>query len=34
MIDHTFIADWRRMFFPLALTLAVIGGALAFVFTS
>ncbi len=34
MIDRTFIADWRRMFFPAALTIAVIGGALAFVFIS
>jgi hypothetical protein len=34
MIDPTFIADWRRMFFPVTLTMAVIGGALAFVFTS
>lgn len=34
MIDPTFIADWRRMFFAAALTFAVIGGALAFVFTS
>ena len=34
MIDRTFIADWRLMFFPVTLTLAVIGGALVFAFTS
>jgi len=34
MIDRTFIADWRRMFFPVTLTMAVIAGALAFAFTS
>jgi hypothetical protein len=34
MIDRTFSADWRRMVFPLTLTLALIGGALAFAFTA
>jgi hypothetical protein len=32
MIDRTFIGDWRHVAIPLALTIAVIGGALAFAF--
>jgi hypothetical protein len=34
MIDRTFIADWRHMLIPLALTITVIGGALLFAFGS
>ena len=34
MVDHSFTADWRRVILPLALTVAVIGGALAAAFTS
>ena len=30
MIEHTFIADWRHLVIPLVLTIAVVGGALAF----
>jgi hypothetical protein len=32
MIDRTFIADWRQMLIPFFLTIAVVGGALAFAF--
>lgn len=32
MIDHTFIGEWRHVAIPLALTLAVISGALIFAF--
>jgi hypothetical protein len=34
MIEHTFVADWRRMVVPAILTIAVVSGALAFAFTS
>jgi hypothetical protein len=30
MIERTFNYDWRRMVIPLALTIAIVGGALAF----
>lgn len=32
MIDRTFIGDWRQLAIPLALTIAIIGGALLFAF--
>jgi hypothetical protein len=30
MIEHTFISDWRHIALPLAFTIIVVGGALAF----
>jgi hypothetical protein len=30
MIEHTFIAEWRLIALPLALTIGVVGAALAF----
>jgi hypothetical protein len=32
MTDRTFIADWQHMLIAFFLTIAVIGGALAFAF--
>ena len=32
MPDPTFASDWREMLLPLALTILVVGGALAFAF--
>jgi hypothetical protein len=33
MIEHTFIGDWRHVAMPLALTIIVVGAALAFAMT-
>ena len=33
MTDRTFVADWRHLLISLALTIAVVGGALAFAFS-
>jgi hypothetical protein len=33
MIDRTFIADWRHLVIPITLSIAMVGGALAYAFS-